>query len=203
MGTNAPAMPLISALEALRDVRGDRAVITSMGSAREWPRISQHPLDFHYIPSTMGGVIPLGVGLALARPEREFVVLCGDGSLLMNLGTLVTVAASGAANLAIVLLNNSVYEVTGGQATAGASANVDFGRVAEDCGIRTVRAFDDADIWRAEAAATLGLAGPRFIELSVAAVTDDYRLESPGAVGPRLAAFRQALAASATSGGGG
>jgi thiamine pyrophosphate-dependent acetolactate synthase large subunit-like protein len=186
-------MPLVATLEALRDMRGDRAVITSMGSAREWPRISQHPLDFHYVPSTMGGVVPLGLGLALARPEREFIVLCGDGSLLMNLGSLVTVAASGATNLTIVLINNAVYEVTGVQATAAAVANVGFSRIAADCGIRTVREFDRLDRWRAEAAATLALAGPRFVELHVAAVTEGYRLESPGPIAPRLAAFRTAL----------
>lgn len=203
-------MPLVAALEVLGGavgripnpsyVRGDRAVITSMGSAREWPRISQHPLDFHYVPSTMGGVVPLGLGLALARPEREFVVLCGDGSLLMNLGALVTVAASGAANLSIVLVNNAAYEVTGVQATAAAAANVDFSRIAADCGIRTVRQFEQLDRWRAEAAATLDLPGPRFVELRVAAVTDGFHLAPPGPIGPRLAAFRRALVGESSGG---
>ncbi len=197
MAGDADAMTLVDVLTVLRDARADRAMITSMGSAREWPRLSTHPLDFHYVPSTMGGAIPLALGLALACPDREFVVLSGDGSLLMNLGTLVTVAASGATNLTIVLLNNGVYEVTGVQATAAACANVDFGRLANDCGIRSVQAFDRIDMWRTEVGAVLALAGPRFVELRVAAVTDDYRLESPGAVGPRLAAFRRALAAPA------
>jgi thiamine pyrophosphate-dependent acetolactate synthase large subunit-like protein len=186
-------MPLVAALETLRDVRADRVVVASMGSAREWPRLSLHALDFHYVPSTMGGAIPLALGLALARPEREIVVISGDGSLLMNLGSLVTVAASGAANLTIVLLNNAVYEVTGGQATAAAHSAIDFCRVAADCGIRTVRAFADLSLWRGEAAATLTLAGPRFIELCVSAVKDDFRLESPGPMVPRLEAFRRAL----------
>ncbi|RIK79871.1 MAG: hypothetical protein DCC68_12160 [Planctomycetota bacterium] len=192
------AMPLVAALEVLRDVRGDRAVITSMGSAREWPRLSQHPLDFHYLPSTMGGAIPLALGLALARPDREFIVLGGDGSLLMNLGSLVTVAASGAANLTIVLFNNAVYEVTGGQATAAGAASaahkhVDFVAIAEHAGISTSRTFDDLDRWRQEAATSLDQPGPRFIELIVAPVEGDFRLESPGPIAPRLAAFRAAL----------
>ena len=199
MAAKTKAMPLVAALEALRDVRGDRAVITSMGSAREWPRLSQHPLDFHYLPSTMGGAIPLALGLALARPDHEFVVLCGDGSLLMNLGSLVTVAASDAANLTIVLLNNAVYEVTGGQATAAAAAranqrNVDFASIAGNSGIPCVRCFDDLDRWRQEASVTLEHFGPRFIELFVAPVDGDFRLESPGPIAPRLAAFRKALA---------
>lgn len=192
-------MPLVAALEALREVRGDRAVITSMGSAREWLRFSQHPLDFHYLPSTMGGAVPLALGLALAQPEREFIVLSGDGSLLMNLGSLVTVAASGVANLTIVLLNNAVYEVTGGQATAAGAAgavnkSIDFVAIAEHSGIPTARSFDEVDRWRQEAATALERPGPRFIELIVAPVEGDFRLESPGPMAPRLAAFREALA---------
>lgn len=187
------AMRLVAALEVLRDVRGDRAVITSMGSAREWPRISQHALDFHYVPSTMGGVIPLGLGLALACPAREFIVLCGDGSLLMNLGSLVTVAAAGPDNLTIVLLNNSVYEITGGQATAAAVAKIDFHGLAANAGITSVHAFRALSDWQRMAARSLTSPGPRFIELAVAPVTGNYRLESPGAIAPRLEAFRQAL----------
>ena len=49
-------MPLVAALEVLANLRGDRdIVVTTMGTAREWPQRWRHPLDFHYIPSTMGG----------------------------------------------------------------------------------------------------------------------------------------------------
>jgi len=193
MAKDTRSMPLVAALETLRDARGDRVVITSMGSAREWPRLSQHPLDFHYIPSTMGGAIPLALGLALAQPHREIIVLTGDGSLLMNLGSLITVAASGATNLTIVLLNNAVYEVTGGQATAAAQAGIAFSKLATDSGIRSVSAFNTLESWQAEVAAALNLPGPRFIELRTTPALGNFRLESPGPVAPRLAAFREAI----------
>lgn len=48
------AMPLIPALQVLADVRRDQIVVTTMGSAREWPKLSQHALDFQYLPSAMG-----------------------------------------------------------------------------------------------------------------------------------------------------
>ncbi len=89
-------MPLVPALEVLRDLRRDQIVVTTMGSAREWPRLSQHPLDFHYIPSAMGHAPMLGLGLALAQPSREVIAFNGDGCMLMSLGCLVTIAASGA-----------------------------------------------------------------------------------------------------------
>jgi sulfopyruvate decarboxylase subunit beta len=193
MADTTRSMPLVAALETLRDARGDRVVITSMGSAREWPRLSQHPLDFHYIPSTMGGAIPLALGLALAQPHREFIVVTGDGSLLMNLGSLITVAASGAMNLTIVLVNNAVYEVTGGQTTAAAQAGIAFSKLATDSGIRSVRVFETLASWQSEVAAALDLPGPRFIELRTTPVQSNFRLESPGPIAPRLTAFREAI----------
>ena len=56
------AMPLIPAMEVLRDLRKDQIVVTTMGAAREWPKLSTHPLDFHYIPSAMGHAPMLGLG---------------------------------------------------------------------------------------------------------------------------------------------
>ena len=56
-----------------------------MGSAREWPKHSQHPLDFQYLPSAMGHAPMLALGLALAQP-REVVCFNGDGCMLMSLG---------------------------------------------------------------------------------------------------------------------
>ncbi len=82
---------------------------------------------------TMGGAIPLALGMALARPERRVTVLEGDGALLMNLGTLVTVAASGVANLTILLFCNQRYESSGGQPLPPAA--VDFAELARASGL--------------------------------------------------------------------
>lgn len=92
-------MSVLDALTHLSRLRTERDIIVSnQSSARLFPRISDHPLDFHYNPSTMGGAVPLGIGLALAQPNRHVIVLSGDGSLLMSLGCLVTLAASGSPN---------------------------------------------------------------------------------------------------------
>src|SRR4029450_13535584 len=114
------------ALQVLADLcAADQIVVTNQGSARIWPKLRSRALDFHYNPSTMGGAMPLGLGLALAQPRREVVVVSGDGSLLMSLGSLVTVVRAGATNFSIVLLDNGIYEVTGGQKTPATSA-VDY-----------------------------------------------------------------------------
>lgn len=186
---------LVDALCVLRDLRGDQVVISSMGSAREWPKLSRHALDFHYVPSAMGQSGALGLGIALARPGREVIALCGDGSLLMNLGALVTIAASGARNFALIVFDNGIYEVTGGQSTAATAgeARVDFAKLATACGIASATAFESLDAWRAGAAAALAAPGPRFITLKVAPVGDEYQLDSPGPIRERVRAFRQAL----------
>jgi sulfopyruvate decarboxylase subunit beta len=190
-----PRMPFVPALEVLLPLRGDCIVVTTMGAAREWPRLSQHPLDLHYIPSAMGAAPALGLGLALAQPGREVMVLNGDGAMLMNIGSLVTIVASGATNLTLIVFDNGVYEVTGGQQTAASAARhsaIDLAGMARAAGFTSVRAFDDLAIWNREAAAALSLSGPRFFLLSVECVKD-YQLESPGPFRERLATFRAAL----------
>jgi phosphonopyruvate decarboxylase len=124
------------------------------------------------------------------------IVLIGDGSLLMNLGTLVTIAAARATNLTVVVLDNGVYEVTGGQKTAAALAPVDFAALACAAGIPSVRSFRDLDTWRDAASSALSLPGPRCLVLAVEPVLSDFHLESPGPMGARMATFVSAVQAS-------
>ncbi|MBX9789085.1 MAG: hypothetical protein K2Y37_09240 [Pirellulales bacterium] len=193
-------MPLVPALEALRDQRrADEVVVTSMGSAREWPKLSRHPLDFIYVPSAMGQAQSLALGIALAQPDRPVTAISGDGSLLMNLGSLVTLAASGARNLTLVVLENGIYEVTGGQRTVASSpalapARVDFAALALAAGIPSARRFEELSAWQSAADATLRLPGPRVIVLSVEPVAD-YELPTPKpAISQRAARLRTVLA---------
>src|SRR5438132_12513413 len=118
------AMELRAALEVLARHRGRRIVLTTMASIGVWPQLSDTPLDFAYMPSAMGHGPGLGLGLALAHPERGVIVINGDGSMLMNLGSLVTLA-NHPANIFLVIMDNALYEVTGGQATAG-TGHTDF-----------------------------------------------------------------------------
>lgn len=189
-------MPLADALEAVAAHRRDQIVVTTMGSAREWPKLSQHPLDFHYLPSAMGQAPLIGLGLALARPRREVIVFNGDGCMLMNLGGLVSVAAAGAANYTLIVLENGIYEVTGGQSTAAAANSgerVDFAAMARAAGWASVFDFDDADVWSREIATVWRSPGPRFVCLHVAPVGADYQLPAFPSMAERIAAFQAAL----------
>jgi thiamine pyrophosphate-dependent acetolactate synthase large subunit-like protein len=188
-------MPLLPALQALAELRTDEIVLTTMSAAREWPKLSRHALDFQYIPSAMGHAPMLGLGMALACPRREVLVLNGDGCMLMSLGCLVTIVASRATNLTLVVIDNRIYEVTGGQSIAAAGLATDFAELARAAGFRSVRAFDDLAEWRREAEATLTMPGPRFVSLAVEPVGAEYHLPTPVPMPEQIAKFRAALAA--------
>src|SRR5262249_34759160 len=118
-------------------------------------------------PSTMGGAIPLALGLALAQPERSVLVVSGDGSLLMSLGSLVTVVSAGATNLTVVVLDNGLYEVTGGQKTPATGTRGDLAAMACAAGFSTALRFSELSDWQANAAAALSAPGLRFLSLAV------------------------------------
>ena len=188
-------MPLFAALEVLHELRTDgQIVVTTMGTAREWPKLSNEPLDFNYIPSAMGHAPSVGLGLALAQPGREVIVLNGDGCMLMNLGALVTIIASGVKNYTLAVFNNRIYEVTGGQRTAAADSPADFARFAEAAGFVSVATFSDLEDWRRRAAETLKLPGPRFIVLDTQPV-EDYELKPRGPMDEQIKRFVGALEA--------
>lgn len=161
-------IPTRSALSTIAAARQDTdLVLTNQGSSRVWPLIASHPLDFHFNPSTMGGVIPLALGFALAQPQRRIIVLTGDGSLLMSPGSLVSVMAAGCRNLSVILLDNKIYDVTGGQHTAASHLDVRFDDMARSIGFPVVEACTDARIWQTLAAEFLQQQGPSFCWLKV------------------------------------
>lgn len=187
-------MPVVDALRILADRCGDdQIVVTNQGSARIWPKLRRRPLDFHYNPSTMSGAIPLALGLALAQPRRDVLAISGDGSLLMSLGSVVTVVGSGVTNLTVVLLDNGLYEVTGGQETPAARSAVDYAGLARAAGFPSTAEFCDLTDWQARAADVLALPGPRFIRLVVSAAPHEYLTSSTPPLVEQLADLRLAL----------
>ena len=108
-------------------------VVTTMAAVRPWGQLSSSALDFASADSAMGHAADFALGLALAQPHRKVICLNGDGSMLMSLGTLVTIVASGATNLVLFVLQNERYELTGNQLVPGAG-QVDFAGLARAAG---------------------------------------------------------------------
>ncbi len=180
------------ALEVLARHRGDRVVITTMTSVALWPGLSDTPLDFAYMPSAMGHGPALGLGLALACPERGVIAVNGDGSMLMSLGSLVTLAHH-PANLFLVIMDNGLYEVTGGQPTAG-SGHADFAGMARAAGIGRVYEFHHMEAWRAGAAEALGGTGPVVICLKIEGKLGQRTPAPPRPMAEQIKRLREALA---------
>src|SRR4051794_28174992 len=99
-------------LQLLADHRTDEVVVFTMSPYNFWGDLSPSPLNF-FVAGAMGFASSVGLGIALARPDRKVWVLDGDGSLLMNLGTLVTIANLAPSNLVHFVLDNGIYELVG------------------------------------------------------------------------------------------
>jgi thiamine pyrophosphate-dependent acetolactate synthase large subunit-like protein len=143
-------------------LKRDEAVIGGIGNSNFdlWAS-GQRPQNF-YMLGSMGLAIPIALGVAIAQPHRHVIALEGDGSLLMQLGCLTTVGMRKPANLTIVVWDNGIYQITGAQPTASATA-ADLVAIARGAGIaNSAWAADEDDFERLMAAALAG-GGPSLI----------------------------------------
>ena len=154
------------ALRLLAQARTNEVVVTHMSSVKEWPLVStREELDLPLM-QCMGKASSVALGIALARPDRRVLVLDGDGSLLTNLGSLVTIAAAAPANLVHFVLENGTYDVTGGQPIPNAGT-VDFAGLALEAGYRGAYEFDDLAEFAAALPSILAEEGPLLACLKV------------------------------------
>ena len=131
-----------SLVERLLRDRGGLCVIPGLGSCTwDVAACGGHPLDF-YMWGAMGGTAMIGLGLALARPDRRVLVLTGDGDMLMGLGSLATIGVKRPENLSVVVLDNRHYGETGMQASH-TDAGVDLVKIAQGCGFHTAYAISE------------------------------------------------------------
>lgn len=152
------------AVEIIHRERQEAVTVTTMTQSRFWAQVSAFPdLDIP-IANGMGKASSVGLGVALGAPNRRVLVLDGDGSLLMNLGSLVTVAAQSPANFYHFVFQNDVYAVTGGQPVPGGSA-VDYAGLAIAAGYRHAHAFDDVESLAVELPDIMRRPGPALIVL--------------------------------------
>ncbi len=142
----------------------DEAVVATYSSAVDWTRIAPRALNYLSI-GAMGLGSSHGLGLALARPDRRVIVLQGDGSLLMNLGSLVTIGAAAPENLVHFVAHNDTYEANGGHPIP--NPKVDFAGMARAAGYAAVYDFSDLDTFAQQVAHVLEQKGPVFATLHV------------------------------------
>ena len=157
------------AVRVIDSKRGEAIFVPTMNANNVsfgLPTVTTNPkMDFP-LSGCMGKASSVGLGLALAQPDRKVLVLDGDGSLLMNLGTLVTMASKAPANLVHFLFDNGVYAVTGGQPTPSA-VKTDWEAMAKAAGYAATFSFDNLEDLTTGMDQVLEADGPVFVQLAV------------------------------------
>lgn len=152
-------MQRIEAILKICEYLDDELVICNIGfPSRELYHVKDSPTHF-YMLGSMGMASSIGLGLSLAQ-DRKVVVLDGDGSVLMNLGSLVTIYNQSPKNLVLVVLDNECYGSTGSQCTY--SSTTDLKKVAEAIGFRTFFFTDEIEFPK-----VLATEGPVFVHVKV------------------------------------
>jgi len=122
-----------AAMAALVAERGDMLIVPGLGSTTwDLAAAGDDPRNF-YLWGAMGGAAMIGLGLALAQPQRRIAVVTGDGEMLMGLGSLATIGTKRPGNLAVIVFDNGVYGETGMQ-PSHTQSGVDLVSVAKACG---------------------------------------------------------------------
>jgi sulfopyruvate decarboxylase subunit beta len=186
-----PMMKRDDCFRALAARLSDEIVIPVYSAAFDWLEIAPRALNYLAF-GAMGIASSHALGLALADPSRRVIVLDGDGSLLMNLGALVTIGAVAPRNLIHFVCRNGTYEANGGHPIP--QPTVDFNALARAAGYAHVDEFGALDDFEARIGEVLGRAGPVFATLHVekgalSPAFDYRRLADP----VQRAAFKAAL----------
>ncbi len=144
----------------------DEVVVTNLGQATlEMQQVADRPLNF-YTFGSMGQCSAVAMGVAISRPDARVISLDGDGSMLMNLGQLCTVANKTPSNLAIVVWDNEVHQTTGGQPTA-TSMRTSLAGIARGAGIERVLEPQNEEEVAAAFDSILSEEGPFFVLVKV------------------------------------
>jgi thiamine pyrophosphate-dependent acetolactate synthase large subunit-like protein len=129
-------------------LKHDEAVIGGIGNTNFDLWAAGHRPQNFYMLGSMGLAFPIALGVALAQPKRRVFALEGDGSLLMQLGCLATIATQAPKNLTLVVMDNGIYQITGAQPTP-AAATSDIVAIAHGCGLaNSAWAADEDDFER-------------------------------------------------------
>jgi len=170
-------MQLDACLSVLAKRHHDQVVVAAYQAAFAWTRIHPHPLNCLSV-GAMGLASTLGLGIATGRPDKTVIVLDGDGSLLMSLSSLATIAEAAPPNLIHFVCENGRYESNGGHPIPG-KGKLSFSGLAREAGYSASFEFDDIADFDSKLDSILALRGPLFVTLKLrmdGPPTDDFRL---------------------------
>jgi sulfopyruvate decarboxylase subunit beta len=159
-------MKRIEVLQLLRDVKAEGVSIATMQAIPDWYEIGGGPLMHIDNQGCMGGASATGLGIAIAQPSRRVIIIDGDGSLCMQLGSLVSIASEAPKNFFHFVLVNGIYETSGAQPIP-ARDKLDFAALAIGAGYPHAFNFDGYDEFARQLPTIMDLEGPVLVALKV------------------------------------
>ena len=154
------------AIDIVAEHRRDALSVATMGSMAPWRQAGQTAEGHLDVIGCMGSASSVALGLALGRPGRKVLVLDGDGSLLMQLGSLVTIGGIQPANLYHFVFANGVYMTTGNQRLPGLDS-IDFPGLALGAGYRQAVRVESAGELREALPSVLSAKGPALVQVDI------------------------------------
>ena len=181
-------------LQILARHHTDQIVVAAYQAAQEWVVIKPSDLNFTSI-GAMGQASSYALGLALGRPDKQVIVLDGDGSLLMNLGSLATISEAAPRNFTHIVCRNGSYEANGGHPIPAVD-KISFAGMAEAAGYPMAYRISDLSEFEKMISGIFEEPGPVFVEL-VVEQGEEYSIDYPQLYNAdRRRAFKLALQSS-------
>jgi thiamine pyrophosphate-dependent acetolactate synthase large subunit-like protein len=169
-GPGAPALKVMNRFDLSKrlvaKLKRDEAVIAGIGNTNFDLFAAGHRAQNFYMLGSMGLACPIALGVAVAQPERGVIALEGDGSILMSLGCLSTIATVAPRNLTIVIWDNELYQITGKQATATGSVT-DIVAIARGAGLKNAEWVHDEAHFEALLDRRFEEGGPMFLAAKI------------------------------------
>ena len=156
----------VDIFKAFQEHRGD-AIVSAAGTAgRHWMDISTNEKRDISLGGAMGQTTSAAFGLALGLPDEKVVLFDAEGSLLMNLGAIASIAGKKPANFYHFLLDNECYATTGGQPVPN-SQEIDYAMMAKGAGYAAAYNFDDLEEFSTSVGEIMQQEGPVFVAIKI------------------------------------
>ena len=169
----------VEMMKTIQKLRGDAIVVPVFRASGAWSKVTKNQKRDIPVGGAMGKGSSVALGIALAQPNIKVILFDGDGSLLMNLGSLVTIANKAPKNLVHFVMDNGVYATTGGQDVPGVGLT-EYADMAKSAGYAHAYEFDNLEDFVTQAEEVLSKEGPVFVATKV---VPDIRLAAERAAG--------------------